>query len=85
NELKEQNRRAERLSQWQAWVRGRIPTQMRFRKDPPIHFVSAPRADDPYAMVRDTAMATHEDDDDDTTAPNDLQPSKPRGSSRDPQ
>ncbi|GJW37568.1 hypothetical protein Tco_0060488 [Tanacetum coccineum] len=84
NELKEQNRRAERLSQWQAWVRGRIPTQLRFQEDPPIHFVYAPRAYDPYAMVRDTAMATREDNDDDTTTPNDLQPSEPRGSPRDP-
>ncbi|GKB52017.1 hypothetical protein Tco_0902770 [Tanacetum coccineum] len=38
-------------------------------KEPPIHFVSAPRADEPYAMVRDAAMAAREDDDDDTTAP----------------
>ncbi|GJT91812.1 hypothetical protein Tco_1080657, partial [Tanacetum coccineum] len=52
--------------------------------EPPIHFVSAPRMDDPYAMVRDAAMAAREDDDDDTTAPRDSQPSETRGSLRDP-
>ncbi|GJY78400.1 hypothetical protein Tco_0484201 [Tanacetum coccineum] len=54
-------------------------------EEPPIHPTSAPRADDPYAMVRDAAMAAREDDDDDTTAPRDPQPSEPRGSLRDPQ
>nr|GEV31699.1 hypothetical protein [Tanacetum cinerariifolium] len=48
--------------------------------EPPIHPASAPRADDPYAMVRDAAITAREDDDDDTTAPRDSQPSKPRGS-----
>nr|GEV18624.1 hypothetical protein [Tanacetum cinerariifolium] len=39
---------------------------------PPIHPASAPRADDPYSMVRDAAIAAQEDDDDDTTSPRDL-------------
>ncbi|GKA90081.1 hypothetical protein Tco_0811893 [Tanacetum coccineum] len=52
-------------------------------QEPPIHFVSAPRVDDPYTIVRDAAMAAREDDDDDTTAPKDSQPSETRGSPRD--
>ncbi|GJT37984.1 hypothetical protein Tco_0937849 [Tanacetum coccineum] len=71
NELKEQNHRAERLSHSEAWVRGIIPAQLRFQEEPPIYYVSAPRVDDPYDMVRDAAMAACEDDDDDTTAPRD--------------
>ncbi|GKE08267.1 hypothetical protein Tco_1411818, partial [Tanacetum coccineum] len=67
NELKEQNRRAEHLSRWEAWVRGRIPAQLRFPEEPLIHSISAPRADDPYVMVRNAAMAAREDDDDGTT------------------
>ncbi|GKB64171.1 putative reverse transcriptase domain-containing protein [Tanacetum coccineum] len=53
--------------------------------EPPIHPAFAPRSDDPYVMVRDAAIAARDDDDDDTTAPTDSQPSKPRGSPRDPQ
>ncbi|GJV37898.1 putative reverse transcriptase domain-containing protein [Tanacetum coccineum] len=52
-------------------------------EEPPIHSVSAPRVDDPYAMVRDVAMAAHEDDNDDTTTPRDSQPFELRGSPRD--
>ncbi|GJU13114.1 putative reverse transcriptase domain-containing protein [Tanacetum coccineum] len=77
------NRRAEHLSHWEAWVRGRIPAQLRFQEEPPIHSISAPRADDPYAMVRNAAMAAREDDDDGTTAPRDPQPSEPHGFPRD--
>ncbi|GJU26010.1 hypothetical protein Tco_1164631 [Tanacetum coccineum] len=84
-ELKEQNHRAELLSQWEAGVRGRIPAHLRFREESPIYTASAPRADDPYVMVRDAAMAAREDDDDDITAPRDPQPSEPRGSPRDSQ
>ncbi|GJS14939.1 putative reverse transcriptase domain-containing protein [Tanacetum coccineum] len=85
NVLKEQNRRAEQLSRWEARVKGRIPVELRFQEEPPIHSISAPRADDPYAMVRDVAMAAREDDDDDTTTPSKPQPSETRGSPRDPQ
>nr|GFB34273.1 reverse transcriptase domain-containing protein [Tanacetum cinerariifolium] len=55
-ELKNQNRRAEELSRWEAWVRGRIPNSLRFQEEPSIHTVHVPRADDPYVMVRDAAM-----------------------------
>ncbi|GKB43345.1 hypothetical protein Tco_0888287 [Tanacetum coccineum] len=85
NKFKEQSHRVKRLSRWEAWVRERIPEELRFQEEPPIHPAFAPRADDPYAMVRDAAIATREDDDDDTTAPRDSQPSKLRGSLRDPQ
>nr|GEW87783.1 zinc finger, CCHC-type [Tanacetum cinerariifolium] len=71
NKFKEQSHRAERLSRWKAWVRGRIPVQLQFQEEPPIYSVSTPRADDPYAMVRDAVMATREDDDDDVTTPRD--------------
>nr|GEU99579.1 ribonuclease H-like domain-containing protein [Tanacetum cinerariifolium] len=71
NEFKEQSHRAERLSRWEAWVRERIPTGLRFQEEPPIHPTSVPRANDPYAMVGDSAIATREDDDDDTTTPRD--------------
>ncbi|GJZ55640.1 putative reverse transcriptase domain-containing protein [Tanacetum coccineum] len=63
----------------------RIPAHLRFREESPIYTASASRSDDPYVMVRDAAMATREDDDDDITAPRDPQPSKPRGSPRDSQ
>nr|GEW69912.1 putative reverse transcriptase domain-containing protein [Tanacetum cinerariifolium] len=85
NKLKEQNRRAEQLSRWEARVRGRIPINLRFEEEPPIYTASAPRADDPYVMVMDAAMAAQEDDDDDITAPRDPQPSEPHGSPRDSQ
>ncbi|GKB72432.1 hypothetical protein Tco_0933844, partial [Tanacetum coccineum] len=42
----------------------------------------APRADDPYVMARDAAMAAQEDDD--VVAAKDPQPSESRGSPRDP-
>ncbi|GJW73540.1 hypothetical protein Tco_0132910 [Tanacetum coccineum] len=84
-ELKEQNRRAELLSQWEAGVKRRIPTHLRFWEESPIYIASAPRADDPYVMVRDAAMAAREDDDDDITAPRDPQPFEPRGSPHDSQ
>ncbi|GJW83920.1 hypothetical protein Tco_0157065 [Tanacetum coccineum] len=56
-QFNEQSRRAERLSRWEAWVRGRIPEELRFQEEPPIYPASAPRADDAYAMVRDAAIA----------------------------
>nr|GFD56553.1 hypothetical protein [Tanacetum cinerariifolium] len=37
SELKFQNRRAEELSCWEAWVRGRIPNSLRFQEEPPIY------------------------------------------------
>ncbi|GJV12090.1 hypothetical protein Tco_1353631 [Tanacetum coccineum] len=55
-------------SKMKKFVRGRIPVELRFQEEPSIHLASAPRADDPYAMVRDAAMAAREDDDDETTA-----------------
>nr|GEW15010.1 hypothetical protein [Tanacetum cinerariifolium] len=82
NELKEQNRRAEQLSRWEARVRGRILVKLRCEEEPPIYTASAP-PDDPYVIVRDTTMAAREDDDDDIIAPRDPQPSEPRGSPHD--
>nr|GEV55019.1 putative reverse transcriptase domain-containing protein [Tanacetum cinerariifolium] len=52
-ELKNQNRRAEELSRWEAWVRGRIPNHLQFQEEPSIYTAYVPRADDPYVMVRD--------------------------------
>nr|GEU41467.1 putative reverse transcriptase domain-containing protein [Tanacetum cinerariifolium] len=46
-ELKSQNRRAEELSHWEAWVSGRIPNSLRFQEEPSIHISPVPRADDP--------------------------------------
>nr|GEV13097.1 hypothetical protein [Tanacetum cinerariifolium] len=57
-ELKNQNRMAEELSHWEAWVRGRIPNNLRFQEDPSIYTAPVPCADDPYVMVRDAAMDT---------------------------
>ncbi|GJT44919.1 hypothetical protein Tco_0953634 [Tanacetum coccineum] len=54
-------------------------------EESPIYTASAPRADDPYVMVRDAVMAAREDDDDDITAPRDPQPSEPRRSPCDSQ
>nr|GEU56375.1 hypothetical protein [Tanacetum cinerariifolium] len=51
-------------------------------EEPPIPSAFAPRADDPYVMARDAAMAAQEDDDDD--AAKDPQPLESRGSLRDP-
>nr|GFC10643.1 hypothetical protein [Tanacetum cinerariifolium] len=50
-ELKNQNRMAEELSRWEAWVRGRIPNHLRFQDAPFIHTAHVPRADDPYVMI----------------------------------
>nr|GFC77372.1 hypothetical protein [Tanacetum cinerariifolium] len=49
-ELKNQNRRAEELSRWEAWVRGRIPNHLRFQEEPFIHTAPVLRADNPYVM-----------------------------------
>nr|GEX88708.1 hypothetical protein [Tanacetum cinerariifolium] len=49
-ELKIQNNRAEELSRWEAWVRGRIPNNLRFQEEPSIYTAPVPRADDPYVM-----------------------------------
>nr|GEV43386.1 putative reverse transcriptase domain-containing protein [Tanacetum cinerariifolium] len=76
NEFKEKMRRAERLSHWEAWVRRRIRGDFQIQKESPIHPTSAPRADEPYFMVRDAAMVAREDSDEDTTAPRDSQPFK---------
>ncbi|GJZ72103.1 hypothetical protein Tco_0635954, partial [Tanacetum coccineum] len=80
NELKLQCSRAERLSQWEAWVRPCIPERLRFQEEPPTPSTFAPHADDPYVMARDAAMAAQEDDDDDAAAAKDPQPSESRGS-----
>nr|GEW29789.1 putative reverse transcriptase domain-containing protein [Tanacetum cinerariifolium] len=79
-ELKCQNRRAEELSHWEAWVRGRIPNSLRFQEEPSIHIAPVPRADDPYVMVRDAARGNREDEDVDTAAPWDTQPPESHGS-----
>nr|GEU53982.1 hypothetical protein [Tanacetum cinerariifolium] len=75
--LKIQNRRAEELSRWEAWVRGIIPNNLRFQEEPSIYTASMPPADDPYVMVRDAAKDTQGDEDDDTNAPWDTQPFEP--------
>nr|GEV12440.1 putative reverse transcriptase domain, ribonuclease H-like domain, aspartic peptidase domain protein [Tanacetum cinerariifolium] len=54
-------------------------------EEPSIHTAPVPRADDPYVMMRDSAMDTRGDEDVDIDAPRDTQPSKPRGSRRDSQ
>ncbi|GJZ35473.1 putative reverse transcriptase domain-containing protein [Tanacetum coccineum] len=72
--------RGKHLSQWEAQVRPHIPEGLRFREEPPIPFASVPRADDPYVMIRDAAMAAQEDDDDDADTAKDSQPSEYRGS-----
>nr|GEZ50220.1 hypothetical protein [Tanacetum cinerariifolium] len=84
-ELKNQNHMAEELSRWEAWVRGRIPNNLRFQEGPSIYTAPVPHADDPYVMVRDAAMNTQGDEDFNTDAPRDIQPSKPRGCPRDSQ
>ncbi|GKD64892.1 hypothetical protein Tco_1307000 [Tanacetum coccineum] len=80
-ELRLKCRRGKCLSQWEAQVRPQIPEGLRFREEPPVLPVLVPRADDPYVMVREAALAA-EDDDADTAE--DPQPSEFRGSSRDP-
>nr|GEY17827.1 reverse transcriptase domain-containing protein [Tanacetum cinerariifolium] len=45
-------------------------------EEPSIYTAPMPRADDPYVMVRDAAMDTRGDEDVDTDAPRDTQPSK---------
>nr|GEX40207.1 transcription initiation factor TFIID subunit 15-like isoform X2 [Tanacetum cinerariifolium] len=67
-ELKNQNRRAKELNRWEAWVRGRIPNNLRFQEEPSIYTAPVSRADDPYVMVRDAAMDTQGDEDVDTDA-----------------
>nr|GEX58922.1 hypothetical protein [Tanacetum cinerariifolium] len=66
SKFKEQNRRAKRSSRWEAWVRRRIPRDLQFQEEPPIHPASIPRADNPYVMVSHVTMAAREDDDDET-------------------
>nr|GEW02699.1 retrotransposable element Tf2 [Tanacetum cinerariifolium] len=82
-ELKNQNCRAEELSGWEAWVRGRIPNNLRFQEGPSIYTAPVPCVGDPYVMVRDSAMDTRGDEDVDTDAPWDTQPFEPRGSPQD--
>nr|GEX25598.1 putative reverse transcriptase domain-containing protein [Tanacetum cinerariifolium] len=79
-ELKNQKRRAEELSRMKAWVRGRIPNNLRFQEEHSIYTAHVPHADDPYVMVRDAAMDTRGDEDVDTDAPRDTQPFELRGS-----
>nr|GEY08525.1 putative reverse transcriptase domain-containing protein [Tanacetum cinerariifolium] len=76
-ELKNQNSKAKELSHWEAWVKGRIPNNLRFQEEPSIYTASVPHDDDPYFMVRDAAMDTRGDEDVDTDSPRDTQPSKP--------
>nr|GEZ21103.1 retrotransposon protein, putative, Ty3-gypsy subclass [Tanacetum cinerariifolium] len=85
SKLTSQNRRAEELSRWDVWVRGRIPNSLRFQEEPSIHIAHVPRADDPYVMVRDAARGTREDEDVDTVAVRDTQSPESRGSPRDSQ
>nr|GEW80465.1 reverse transcriptase domain-containing protein [Tanacetum cinerariifolium] len=60
-------------------------TALDLAEEPSIYIAPMPRADDPYVMVRDAAMDTRGDEDVDTDAPWDTQPSELRGSSRDSQ
>nr|GEV50315.1 reverse transcriptase domain-containing protein [Tanacetum cinerariifolium] len=83
SELKSQNRRAEELSHWEAWVRGRIPNSLRFQEEPSIHIAPMPRADDPYVMVRDAARGTREDENVDIIALRDTHPPESCGSPHD--
>nr|GFB99485.1 hypothetical protein [Tanacetum cinerariifolium] len=61
---KKMHDRAEELSRWEAWLRGRIPNNLRFQEEPSIYTAPVPRTDDPYVMVRDAAMDTQGDEDD---------------------
>nr|GEZ03211.1 hypothetical protein [Tanacetum cinerariifolium] len=85
SELKSQNHRAEELSHWEAWLRGRIPNSLRFQEEPSIHIAPMPLADDPYVMVRDVARHTREDEDINIIALRDTQPPESRGSPHDSQ
>nr|GEZ95087.1 hypothetical protein [Tanacetum cinerariifolium] len=51
-----------------------------FQEEPSIHTAPVLLADDPYVMVRDAAMDTRGDEDVNTDAPRDIQPSDPHGS-----
>nr|GFB70370.1 hypothetical protein [Tanacetum cinerariifolium] len=62
---------------------GKKHEELESEEDLLIYTTFAPRTDDPYVMVRDAAMAALEYDDDDITAPKDLQPSEPHGSLHD--
>nr|GFD16911.1 hypothetical protein [Tanacetum cinerariifolium] len=84
-ELNIQNRRAEELSHWEAWVRGRIPNNLRSKEESSIYTAPVPCVDDPYVIVRDTTMDTQGEEDVDTNAPWDTQPFKQRGSPHDSQ
>nr|GEV07956.1 putative ribonuclease H-like domain-containing protein [Tanacetum cinerariifolium] len=83
DELHMNGQEAEELSRWEAWVRGRIPNHLRFQEEHSIYTAPVPRADDPYVMVRDAAMDIRGDEDVETNAPWDTQPSEPRGSLHD--
>nr|GFC01765.1 hypothetical protein [Tanacetum cinerariifolium] len=61
----------------------KLITSLRFQEEPSIHTAPVLHADDPYVMVRDVAMDTRGDEDVNTDAPRDIQPSDPRGSPRD--
>nr|GEW29433.1 reverse transcriptase domain-containing protein [Tanacetum cinerariifolium] len=74
SELKSQNHRAEELSRWEAWVRGRITNSLQFQEEPSIYIAPVPRADDPYVMVRDAARGIQEDEDVDIVPLRDTQP-----------
>ncbi|GJQ97640.1 hypothetical protein Tco_0008779 [Tanacetum coccineum] len=63
-------------------VRRRIPEDLLFQKEPPIHAASTPCLDDPYIIVRDVAIAARDDNGDDSSALMDSQPSEPHGSPR---
>nr|GEV67171.1 putative reverse transcriptase domain-containing protein [Tanacetum cinerariifolium] len=82
-ELKSQNRRAEELCCWEAWVRGRILNSLRFSEEPSIHMAPMPRADEPYVMVRDAARGTQEDEDVNIVTLRDIQPHESHGSTQD--
>nr|GEZ62504.1 hypothetical protein [Tanacetum cinerariifolium] len=83
-DLKSVHMGVKRLSK-QMHDRERIPNILRFQEEPSIYTAPVPRPDDPYVMVRDAFMGTRGDEDVDTNAPRDTQPSKPRGSLRDSQ
>ncbi|GJT77389.1 hypothetical protein Tco_1044114 [Tanacetum coccineum] len=73
------------LSCWESGIRKHLPRDEQYREVPydPSHPTLLIHSNDPYVMARDAAADLARDDDDDSTAPRDPQPSQPRGSPRD--
>nr|GEU41755.1 hypothetical protein [Tanacetum cinerariifolium] len=85
--LREQILSRSKMEQLEFEIRRHLPQDMHCREvpyDPSTDLVVRARTDDPYVMARDAATIPASDDDD-SVAPEDPQPLKPRGSPRDPQ